>query len=528
MCQQTNCGCSETTTTYNLCNNCPPETCTCPVEITTNCITLAEDLSCSGVVAGTNFTEALQQFDEFVCDAVSQLGGTTNLISVGDGAEIYKGIDGLGRREIKSITSTDDSITITENTNSIDLSVNFPEVDQNNFVRQLLIERSDLPEPYNRDDICDYILALPSSERTILDTDSKWNIIVALTGDGIIYLEVYELQNIGKGVITTLTRDNLLLLKKEDIGFQAVLNVDSTLTDDNIVIVESKFDLTSGTGGTISGIKIYDISQETSTIPFVQIGKNLGNTGLIGSLQFFSDRIVLYDGLNKGIEYNGDYEANFTDRSLITKQFYEDNLPIVDGTETKVIAGTNTTVTGNGSTATPYVVNATGADGSETKINAGTNISVTGTGTTGTPYVINNTLTVDGSETKINSGTTTTVSGSGTTGSPYIIETANLQKVITYPTDFTGTNYTLTNADNNYEIIIDNDATAVSITVPTGLVSKIGVGFTQKGTADVSYTASGTTINNPIGLKIKGQYYQTFLSQELATNIFYLGGNTKS
>ena len=102
-----------------------------------------------------------------------------------------------------------------------------------------------------------------------------------------------------------------------------------------------------------------------------------------------------------------------------------------------------------------------------------------------------------------------------------------MQKVITYPTDFTGTNYTLTNADNNYEIIVDNGATAVSITVPSGLTSKIGVGFTQKGIGDVTYVASGTTINNPTGLKIKGQYYQTFLSQELATNLFYLGGNTK-
>ena len=85
----------------------------------------------------------------------------------------------------------------------------------------------------------------------------------------------------------------------------------------------------------------------------------------------------------------------------------------------------------------------------------------------------------------------------------------------------------MTNADNNYEIIINNGATAVTITVPSGLTPKIGVGFTQKGTGDISYTASGTTINNPIGLKIKGQYYQTFLSQESNTNLFYLGGNTK-
>ena len=126
-----------------------------------------------------------------------------------------------------------------------------------------------------------------------------------------------------------------------------------------------------------------------------------------------------------------------------------------------------------------------------------------------------------------NSDTTTFQVTNGADGAPGADYTANLQKVITYPADFTGTNYTLTDADNNYEIIVNNGVAAVAIIVPSGLTSKIGVGFTQKGTGDVTYVASGTTINNPTGLKIKGQYYQTYLSQELATNLFYLGGNTK-
>ena len=219
---------------------------------------------------------------------------------------------------------------------------------------------------------------------------------------------------------------------------------------------------------------------------------------------------------------------------------------IPDGSETKVTAGTNISVTGAGTIATPYVINSTDTN---TTYSAGTALSLVGTTFNNTApdqtvvltqggattitgtypnFTISSTNTIaDGSETKINSGTTTSTSGVGTTGSPYVIEVINLQKVITYPADFTGTNYTLTNADNNYEIIVNNGATAVSITVPSGLTSKIGVGFTQKGTGDVTYVASGTTINNPIGLKIKGQYYQTFLSQELSTNNYFLGGNTK-
>ncbi|WP_282782213.1 hypothetical protein [Phaeodactylibacter xiamenensis] len=62
-----------------------------------------------------------------------------------------------------------------------------------------------------------------------------------------------------------------------------------------------------------------------------------------------------------------------------------------DGSETKVTAGSNVTVTGSGTVASPYVIAATGgsaADGSETKVNAGANITVTGSGTVADPYVI--------------------------------------------------------------------------------------------------------------------------------------------
>lgn len=61
--------------------------------------------------------------------------------------------------------------------------------------------------------------------------------------------------------------------------------------------------------------------------------------------------------------------------------------------KTKITAGVNTTVTGLGTIASPYVVNSTDtvADGSETKVTAGTNITVTGNGTIATPYVVNST-----------------------------------------------------------------------------------------------------------------------------------------
>lgn len=50
--------------------------------------------------------------------------------------------------------------------------------DQNNFVRNIIISTYDLPQPYFPQDIINYILTLPEEERTILETDSKWNIII--------------------------------------------------------------------------------------------------------------------------------------------------------------------------------------------------------------------------------------------------------------------------------------------------------------------------------------------------------------
>lgn len=105
---------------------------------------------------------------------------------------------------------------------------------------------------------------------------------------------------------------------------------------------------------------------------------------------------------------------------------------------------------------------------------------------------------------------------------------ANPQKFITYPADFTGTNYTLTSADNGYSIVVINGSTAVTITVPTALVAKMQVGFIQDGTGDVTFTPASTTLNNAIsGYKIKGRYEQVYLEQGLTSAIYYLLGNTK-
>ena len=106
--------------------------------------------------------------------------------------------------------------------------------------------------------------------------------------------------------------------------------------------------------------------------------------------------------------------------------------------------------------------------------------------------------------------------------------TVNLQKTITYPGDFTGSDYTLTSADDNYTIIVDNGAQDVTITVDTSLSAKFVAGFIQKGTGDVTFVEDGTNIETPIGLLIKGENYAVALEKEGSTTTHYLLGNTKA
>ena len=333
-----------------------------------------------------------------------------------------------------------------------------------------------------------------------------------------------------------------------------------------------------------------------------------------------------------GIDYSGK-SFNFF---LVTN-----NGTPANGSETKINAGTNTTVTGLGTIASPYVINSTDtvANGSETKINEGDNITITGNGTQSTPYIINADLTdlgiiktvnnevisptqslsiinneitgkvlttkeyvqsiipstPNGSETKLNSGSNITITGSGTILNPYIInasnessvsyinagdnieitgsgaidnpyiinstgvqsvtgnivditdplnpivtspnfktingesiigtgdiEIDNLQKVIT-------TSTVILDIDNNNTIFINNGATPITITINSSItIPNFCVGFIQEGTGDVTFVGSGVSLTNPVGLKSKGQGYQTFIERKLATSNYFLLGNTRA
>jgi hypothetical protein len=93
--------------------------------------------------------------------------------------------------------------------------------------------------------------------------------------------------------------------------------------------------------------------------------------------------------------------------------------------------------------------------------------------------------------------------------------------------DQTGTTYTLLASDNGKVVVLDN-ASAVTITVPSGLGAGFNCSFVQKGAGQVSFSASSTTINNRQShTKINAQYGVASLLA-YAADTFVLAGDTAS
>lgn len=139
------------------------------------------------------------------------------------------------------------------------------------------------------------------------------------------------------------------------------------------------------------------------------------------------------------------------------------NLPCnCDGSETKVVAGTNTTVTGTGTQADPYVINSTGGG-------TVTNVSVTNTVAghkiadvvvNGVSYPINETVTT--------LGTPTWDSTTGLLSIPYTDENGVTQvKTVTINPTFTNTDAQLLTGDTTGTVTIG----LTPVTLPDGTIN---------------------------------------------------------
>lgn len=125
--------CGNTHIQTHICNPCStPPPCDCPVvDLSTDCVLYNQDpITCNNVVVvpqNTNLTTSLQNIVAWVCSRLSEDINFFTLKNVGTGVGVYKGTNLVGEKELKSLTSTNGSLNITSNTNTIDLSVNYSE-----------------------------------------------------------------------------------------------------------------------------------------------------------------------------------------------------------------------------------------------------------------------------------------------------------------------------------------------------------------------------------------------------------------
>lgn len=130
------CNCNQQTN-YNLCNPspCVEQDCSCPTILKSDCVTYSgNDLECSGIVTGQTLTETIEQLDTFICEKVDDITNALTLKNIGDGAKVYKGDDLLGRKELRTIESSTNIITVTEATNTIQINIDDDVL--NNFIEE--------------------------------------------------------------------------------------------------------------------------------------------------------------------------------------------------------------------------------------------------------------------------------------------------------------------------------------------------------------------------------------------------------
>ena len=407
------CNCGNTIST----SNCQTADCACPVkDLSTDCVLYTgNDLPCTEIKTGTLLTEVFGKLDTYLCDLSTQLANAFSLISVGEGVRVYKGVDGIGRKEIRSLTNPDGFISIGLSTNNREIELNV--------------------------------------NQTVLKTFVQANQIT------------YSVSNVGTGA--GIYKDAIRTADNVNISLKKIKSQDGTViitegTDDiNIAVDGSETKVTAGTAISISG-------NGTVATPYV-----VTNTA--------PDQIVSL-AAGSGISVSGSYPS----------------FSITNTAPDQVVS-----LTGAGSTT----ISGSYPNFIITSTDTNTPVSITGGGAT----------TVSGSYPNFTVSTTYSA-GLGLNLSGTTFRVVNLQKEISG-------DYTLTSADTEYTIFINNGSSPVTITVPTGLVANFEVGVIQEGTGVVTFSAAGTTINTATGLKIKGQKYQAFLEKKLSSETFYLLGN---
>lgn len=123
-----------------ICNECEKvdpcvsEPCDCvQKDMSTDCsVYTGDDLECSGIEQNTILTKVIQSLDTFICNKFNEAVKYLTLANVGGGAEIYKGISGIGNKEIRSLVTGDATLMdVVEEVDTIEIKPGTPSLSLN-------------------------------------------------------------------------------------------------------------------------------------------------------------------------------------------------------------------------------------------------------------------------------------------------------------------------------------------------------------------------------------------------------------
>jgi len=252
------CNCNNTSQT-TICQTqipCDQTDCSCPVkDLSTDCILYTGDtLECSGIESQTVLTELIQQLDAYICTAIAGVSSSINLINVGTGTQIYKGVDVLGKREIRSLKTTNPIITIGLAGESKEIAFGINESELTDFI-------TDIVTPgVGGSGIQDYV--------------ARWTPNGSTLGTGII-----RDNNTSIGINTAPNAATVMTLTtsgNEDKGIYSINNSTST-TNKNAI-----YGLTSGIN-TAQNRGLEGIAQDSTSLNVGVVGiANSGTGGAVG------------------------------------------------------------------------------------------------------------------------------------------------------------------------------------------------------------------------------------------------------
>ena len=439
--------------------------CTCEARVTSDCVTVSGATSnCLAIDDNLLLTDYLTQMDERICEKVDSVTNFIALENVGTGSQLYKGDNLLGKKQIRTVKSLDSALIVTETVDEIQLDLNLPAIIPPDGTETKLVSGTNTTVAGNGSTATPYSVNVSFPTPPVYDGSET---------------------KVNAGTNVTVTGNGT------DATPYIINSSGGVTVNDATSSIKGILRLTGDLGGTADApttpTALHVTGNETKN-------GNLGVNSLIlanNPIGSVANEIKQTIGGDDWWKIYG--KTDISDRSEMVFEVGDIGMPFSGiGQRFRF----HYDATADGVAKDPLIVD-------YNIISIDSDLSVTGIVTA------SSFIKTGGTEQQL-------LLANGD------VSELNPQKTIT-------TSYTLTDIDNNYTVFVNNGTTPITITIDSSItLPNFCVGFIQEGTGDVTFVGTGVSLTNPVGLKSKGQGYQTFIERKLDTSTFYLLGNTRA